>query len=144
VQRSRQTRRPLTIAFFELDRSRDFVLQLGPAGMNEMIYSLRDALAEWSGQQSDAQLVNDSRLAMLWHDCPRSTAVEHARNILAAVRPWSREQFPVSTDLTLSIGLATLEFASKNFPPTDLISGAERCLSAAQLSGGNTVKSIEF
>ena len=47
-------------------------------------------------------------------------------------------------DLTLSAGLATLEFAPKNYPARELIDAAQRCLSGAQLSGGDTVKSIEF
>jgi GGDEF domain-containing protein len=144
VHRSRQTRRPLTLAFFELDRASDLILQLGPAGITEVIYSLREVLADWTSQRNEAILVNDSRLAMLWDDCPRSAAVELARNALSAIRPWSRDQFPLSTDLTLSIGLATLDSAPKNFHSSDLISAAHRCLSASQLSGGNTVKSIEF
>ena len=103
VQRSRQTRRPLTLAFFELDRASELMLELGPAGMTEATYSLREILADWTSQRTEAHLVNDSRLAMLWDDCPRNAAVELARQALAAIRPWSREQFPLSTDLTLSI-----------------------------------------
>jgi hypothetical protein len=60
------------------------------------------------------------------------------------VRSWSREQFPLGSDLTLSAGLATLQCASKNYPASELITAAERCLTGAQLSGGDTVKSIEF
>ena len=119
-------------------------MQLGPTGTTEAAYTLRAALADWTGQRGDAHLVSDSRFAMLWDDCSRSDAVRFARHILTTVKPWSRAEFPPASNLTLSAGLATLEFAPKNYPASDLISSSERCLSAAQLSGGDTVKSIEF
>ena len=68
------------LAFFELDRASDLILQLGPAGITEVIYSLREVLADWTSQRNEAILVNDTRLAMLWDDCPRSAAVELARS----------------------------------------------------------------
>jgi PleD family two-component response regulator len=81
---------------------------------------------------------------MLLADCSRSEAVNICRSVLACVSPLSRDRFPLGAGLTVSIGLATLESVPKNFPANDLIEGAERCLSAAELSGGNTVKSIEL
>jgi GGDEF domain-containing protein len=143
VQHSRQTRTPLTLALFEIDRFPDVLIQLGPAGTIEVAYGLRNALADWTGQRTEALLVSDSRLAMLWGECPRSDAVQFARYILTTVRSWSRERFSLTSDLTLSAGLATVESAPKNYSSSELISSAERCLSAAQLSGGNTVKSID-
>src|SRR5439155_20080772 len=144
VQRSRQTRQPLTLALFEIDRFSDLLVQAGPTGRKEVTYSLRCALADWANQQDEAILVSDSRLAMVWEDCPRSDAVQLARDCLAAAREWSRERFPLSCDLTLSVGVATLEFAPKNYPCQDLIDAAQRCLIGALLSGGDTVKSIAF
>jgi hypothetical protein len=46
--------------------------------------------------------------------------------------------------MTLSAGLATLEVPPRNFQPHQLIDAAWRCLSGAQLSGGDTLKSIAF
>ena len=46
--------------------------------------------------------------------------------------------------MTLSRGLATLEVPPRNYPPADMLAAAERCLAAAQLSGGNTTKSIDL
>ncbi|MGH7193244.1 MAG: hypothetical protein ACREJM_06870, partial [Candidatus Saccharimonadales bacterium] len=46
--------------------------------------------------------------------------------------------------LSVSVGLATAAAPAKNFNPTDLIRSAERCLSTAQFSGGNCVKTIEI
>jgi HD-like signal output (HDOD) protein/GGDEF domain-containing protein len=144
VQRSRQSRRPLTLALFEIDRFEDLLVQTGPAGMIEIAHSLRCALADWANQREEAILVSDSKLAMVWEECPRSDAVQLARDCLAAAHDWSQDRFQLSCALSLSAGLATLEFAPKNYPRQELIDAAQRCLNGAQLSGGDTVKSIAF
>jgi GGDEF domain-containing protein len=144
IQRSRQSRSPLTLALFEMDNFSDLLMQAGPAAMTELAYALRYALADWTASTAEARLVSDSRMAMVWENCSRSEALGRARDSLCAVGDWSREQFELSVDITLSVGVATLEVAPKNYPPQELIDAAERCLSGAQLSGGNSVKSIAF
>jgi HD-like signal output (HDOD) protein len=144
IQRCRQNRAPLSLVLFEIDRFSDLLLPLGPAKTADLVYRLQAALAAWCVNRAEAIVVSDSRLAMLWEACPRSDGVRQARAILSAVKPWSRGEFPLASELTLSGGLATLECASKNYPPSELIDAAERCLVGAQLSGGDTVKSIAF
>jgi HD-like signal output (HDOD) protein/GGDEF domain-containing protein len=144
IQRSRQTRTPLTLAICEIDHFADVLMQLGPVGATQATSALESELVNWTSQRCTSLLISDSQVAVLWENCPRSDALQLARSILAKIRPWSQEQFAVPAELTLSIGLATLEFASKNYPAQDLIDAARRCLSAVQLSGGNTVKSIAF
>ena len=90
-------------------------------------------LAQWNDQCAPI-LLSDSRLALLWEDSSRSEALQMARELLVTVRR--------SSSVSMSIGLATLEFAPKNYPARQLVEAALGCLSAAQLSGGNTVKSI--
>jgi hypothetical protein len=143
VHHARQSRTPLTLALLEIERFGDLLLELGPAGAIELTHALRCVLPQWSGQRSEALLVSDNRLAVLWN-CGRNEGVRMARSICGSVGAWSRSAFPLHSDVTLSAGLATLEFAPKNFPPGDLLEAATRCLSGALLSGGNTVKSIEF
>jgi GGDEF domain-containing protein len=144
VQRSRQARQPLTLALFEIDHFSDLLVQTGPSEMTEIAHSLRCALADFANQQHEAILISDSRLAMVWEECSRSDAVQLARDCLATVRDWSHDRFVLSCEVTLSAGLATLEFAPKNYPPQELIEAAQRCLVGALLSGGDTVKSIAF
>lgn len=143
IQRCRQSRQPLSLALFQIDRFADLLLSLGPAGATELTHWLRSALSDWTGQRSAATLVSDSALALVLEDCPRSEAVRLARHVLTAVKPWTGARFG-GVELTLSAGLATLEFPPKNFPPDELIGGAQRCLGGAELSGGDTVKSIEL
>jgi len=143
VQHSRQTRRPLTLALVELDRFADVLMQLGPALAREALLNFREVLLEWTEQHGEPMILSDSQIAMLWEDCPRNEAVRLAREVMANVQMWSAGQFKLHNDLTVSFGLATLEFAPKNYPIRKLIDAAYRCLSSSQLSGGNTVKSIE-
>jgi len=44
----------------------------------------------------------------------------------------------------VSVGIASVTLPPKNFPPLDLMSAAQRCLSAAQSSGTSVVKSLEI
>ena len=46
--------------------------------------------------------------------------------------------------LKLDMGVATVVQLPKNFPPRDLLDGADRCLYASHASGGGVVKSIEI
>src|SRR5439155_18600042 len=131
---------PLTLALFAIDRFGDLLVQACPSGVMEIAHPLRCVLADWANQQNEAILVSDSRLAMVWEECSRSDAVQLARDCLAATRDWSQDRFILSCDVTLSAGLATLEFAPKNYPPQELIDAAQRCLMGALRSGGDTVK----
>jgi HD-like signal output (HDOD) protein len=144
LARCRQARTALTLAVFEIDHFNDLVLQIGPSAIGAFAGALKSAIGDWTGQRNDTLRTNYNRLAILLHGCARNEGVRLARSVLTCVGPWSRDQFGLSTGATLSIGLATLESVPKNFPASDFIEGCQRCLSAAQLSGGNTVKSIEF
>jgi len=143
ISRCRQSRQPISLALFQIDSFGDLLLHLSPGRTTELTHWLRSALAEWTGQRAAAMLVSDSSLAVILEDCPRSEAVRLARHVLTAVKPWAGARFE-SVELTLSAGLATLEFPPKNFLPQELIDGAQRCLSGAALSGGDTAKSIEL
>jgi GGDEF domain-containing protein len=133
IGQSRQNRLPLMLAILEIDGFSDLLVRMGPANAGDLIFELRERLVEWNDQCAPI-LLSDSRLAMLWEDSSRSESLQMARELLVKVRR--------SSSMSLSIGLATLEFAPKNYPARHLVAAALGCLSAAQLSGGNTVKSI--
>lgn len=144
IATGRQKRLPVALALFEVDRFGDVLMQLGAGGTMEAMHLLRDAIAEWAGSSSQSILVSDSRVALLCCGSTRREAVELARQALTVIKPWSRQQFPLSFELTLSCGLAALEVPSHNFPSGDMLAAAERCLTAAQLSGGGAVKSLDL
>ena len=119
------------------------LVQFGPVGISELTHWLRLALAEWTGERTEAVLVSESCYALVWDDCPRNEGVCLARQALKEVKPWSRHRLAGQAAVVLSAGLATVEAPPKNYPPQELIDAAQRCLGGAQLSGGDTVKSIE-
>ena len=87
----------------------------------------------------------DATFALVWEDCSRSDAVQAIREILSQTKTWRLPGRGMAAGkLTLSGGVATLAFPPRNFPPQQLIDAARRCLSGALLSGGDTLKSIEF
>ena len=145
ISRCRQARQPLSVALAEIDRYQNLLLQISPAGASEVMHRLTAAVQQWSGRNTLVAEVADGVLALIWENCPRTEATSTSREMLRQIKRWSipllaREQI----ELSLSIGLATLNLPAKNYPPEQLVAAAERCLSGAQLSGGNTVKSIEY
>ena len=144
MQRCRQARCPLSLALFQIDGFGELLLHVGPGVGMELTHWLRAALSEWTsaagaGDAAQRQLAGRGAGRL---PAERSRAAL-ARHLLEAVKPWAAGRFE-SVKLTLSAGLATLEFPPKNFPPHELIEGALRCLGGAELSGGDTVKSIEL
>jgi HD-like signal output (HDOD) protein len=81
-------------------------------------------------------LEGESRLAILLPDCERHTAVALAQQLL-------REARRLPKTPRLGLGIATATVVNKHFAPQVLLDAATRCLGAAQLSGGNTLKSID-
>jgi HD-like signal output (HDOD) protein len=144
VQRCRQARCSISLALLAIDDYSNVLLQLGPSQATELTQWLRIALADWTGQRAPAMLVGESCFALVWEDCPRSDAVQFVRHALATAKEWWVERPGSRFELTISAGLATLEYPPRNFPPNQLIDAGERCLAGAQLSGGDSLKSILF
>ena len=86
----------------------------------------------------------DCCFAVVMEDCDRPLAVELARRLVHGLREWSQKRDQHMPQVSVSAGLATLGLPPKNFPAHELIEAAQRCLSAAQLSGGDVVKSIDM
>ena len=82
--------------------------------------------------------VKNGFAAILLSDCERARGIELAQQLLRAVR----KLLSCETTSGVSIGLATVEMAAKNFSAQKLLSAAEGCLQSAHTSGGRTVKSI--
>jgi HD-like signal output (HDOD) protein/GGDEF domain-containing protein len=137
IQHARQGRQPVNLAVLELDDFSRLIVRWGPERAGELIFELRQWLSE-RDEQCSPLLLSDSRLAIIWENTSRGEAVDISREILENIH----SEFGLPNEFSLSIGLAALEFAPKNYPPRQLVEAAFSCLSAAQLSGGGTVKSI--
>lgn len=89
--------------------------------------------------------LTDGSVAVVLGDCDRQHAVRLAQQILDAWRRHAESgNAAVGGGWSLSIGLAALALAPRNFPAQELLTSASRCLSGAQSSGGNCLKSMEL
>ena len=143
IGRCRGARCSISLALVQIDNYHQLLLQLGPEAFALLVHNVQTGLAEWTTQRAPVSLIGECDYALVWEDCSRSDAVQCMRRALAHAKAWWESQgSPI--ELTLSAGLATLEFPPRNFPPRQLIDSAQRCLDGAQLSGGDTLKSIVF
>ncbi|MEM8944251.1 MAG: HDOD domain-containing protein [Planctomycetota bacterium] len=76
----------------------------------------------------------------------RHEAVQLSEETLSRIERMVRrlEEQGTRLEFVSSAGVASVALPPKNFPPQDLLETAERCLSAAQSSGVNVVKSLEI
>ncbi len=142
---SRQQWSELSLMLAELDQLDQLAATCGPVMANQLI-ELLDAC--WQ-PLADAAAVPvsraDGRLAVILPSIDRRQAVEHGNMLVRALSEKMGQTLGESLSIpTLSIGIASITAIPKNFPPTDLIEAAERCLYGAQTCGGNAVKSIEI
>jgi PleD family two-component response regulator len=145
INRCRLARGPLSLALFEVDQFSELLLQLGPTGASDLVHWLRRDLGAWAGQRSPAFLLKEATFAMVWENSSRGDAAQTIRQVQQNIATWRVPgEIEPETEISLSIGVATLALPPKNFPPDQLIEAAQRCLSGARLSGGGTTKSIEF
>lgn len=86
----------------------------------------------------------DWGFAVILPNCERSAAVDSAHRVISQLKELLPHAGDRKPSLSLSAGIGTVSLPPRNFPPTDLLNGAARCLSGAQVSGGGVVKSIEI
>lgn len=141
----RQHRHPLSVLLAEVDNFDQWVLTRGMPGTLSLMDRLQQVLASELDPGSSCVHLGDSHFALVLVDYDRQASLDAARHIGRRVHELGQPLLEGATPvLSLSIGLASLNVPPKNFPASELISAARRCLSAAQLSGGNSVKSIEL
>jgi HD-like signal output (HDOD) protein/GGDEF domain-containing protein len=139
----RQARCPLSLVLVELDRFKEIASLQTPAEISHVLARLEASTSSIDHPGAVCTRLNDSRLALVVADCDRSAAVALGQQILRGICPAPGADLAATGTPTLSVGVSTVTMASKNFPPAELLTAATRCLDAAKLSGGNTLKSID-
>ena len=145
VAGARQTRCPLSLLLVQIDNFDDLIITRGVEGASAMT-RLLEAVVRAVNEGGGACLPTDEAgFAAIWENCDRQQGVELGRKLVAGIRDWSKQRGEeCGLSMTVSAGVATVTLPPKNFPAQDLIEAAQRCLYAAQSSGGDGLKSIGF
>jgi HD-like signal output (HDOD) protein/GGDEF domain-containing protein len=139
----RQGRQPLSLVLVEIDHFASLARTLGPVAAEQRVADLGQICSGCDLPGASLLQARQACFALVLPDCDRAEAVTVADDILHRVRQ-EPGQRPGTVGLggSVSVGAATVPLPPKNFRVDDLIDSASRCLSTAQLSGGNTLKSI--
>lgn len=132
----RAQRRPLSLLLIEWSGIDGPASAAGPTPAASAAAILRPFLAELIDERCSVLPLTEASVAMVIRDCARPQALELARRLLDLAGLGVPRH-------TISIGVASLAMALRNFASEDLESAARRCLFAARQSGGGMVKSID-
>lgn len=145
VSRCRKVRSSATLMLVELDQLNDGTTECQQDVEMAVVRQLGVALQEIVGDAGVPLEIENGRFAVLLRGVDRPTAVELAWRTIDGVRHWPNLRSGNSqVAVSVSIGLATLSMAPRNFPAEEMLIAAERCLTGVRLSGGDGVKSIDI
>jgi HD-like signal output (HDOD) protein len=140
----RQRRAPLALLLVQLDRSEALTRQPSLAlsqavqGLNSICYGVDHA-------ELHCHKLAPGCMAVVLAGCERQQAVRLGHQMFSAWQQFAENSHGTRlAGTSISIGLAAIAVLPRNFPPQDLLASAARCLSGAQSSGGNCLKSIEL
>lgn len=143
VYACRQSRWALSLALVEIDHFPELVIKHGPRQANRMARLVHDACRRLDVRQVGCLSLRHDSFGVTLPNCDRHQAAKICDALVQEVRHLAPLEIAESgVPLTVSVGLASVEILPKNFAPKELVDSATRCLSAARLSGGNTLKSI--
>ncbi len=145
VTACRQSRWPLSLLLVDLGQAEDLLMSLGPEGFAGLHRFLEKACREVDHPSATYMPLGESAFAIILPDCERQTAVRLGNQLIDRVRYGSvgrrREQQPKPQ---VGVGAVTVSLPPRNFPATDLLVAADRCLYGSHASGGGVVKSLEI
>ena len=145
IETGRQQREPVTLVLVQVDHFSQLVFTQGIERATQLLKLLEHVITTFAGNRGSCTLVGEARFALIWDGCDRREGNEFAKQVVRGVREWGQQRVEGRTAaFSLSAGLATVTLPTRNFPSRELITAAERCLSAAVGSGGDCVKSIEL
>jgi HD-like signal output (HDOD) protein/GGDEF domain-containing protein len=142
----RKSRTPVSLALVQLDNGDAIRTRYGADRMADLLSGVKSLVCDAvdGDYPAAAVAVSDMRLAVIFAGLDRQEAIVVGRQILDGVRRWSESGLERALSLSVSIGLASLPMAPRNFPAMEMVLAAERCLHGVQLSGGDGFKSIEI
>lgn len=139
----RQGRCALSLLLVEIDRFDQTSALLGPVEAEQRVERLRRACGRLDLPHAVFLPVRSACMAVVLPDYDRSQAAQLGNQLVrTATHYLASPHGETPHSGTVSVGVATVGLPPKNCRPEELVDAALRCLSAAELSGGNTLKSI--
>ncbi len=144
IAECRENRQPISLVVVALDRFAEIAKTVGTTESRRLV-QLVSLLCGRVEHASTVQLKTDEySFALVLTNCDRPAAGEIGHELLREVRRLCEKHADLaSARLGVSVGVATAATPPKNFSASLLIQSARRCLDAAQLSGGNAMKTID-
>lgn len=141
----RSARRPLSLLLVKLSSGEEMLTTCEP----QELAAARRLLGKVCGQLDHPGAIclphTEFGYALILPAAERALAVELGNELVRAARGVAATGATVEKEwLKIDVGVASIAQLPKNFPPRDLLDGADRCLYASHASGGGVVKSIEI
>jgi HD-like signal output (HDOD) protein/GGDEF domain-containing protein len=140
----RQRRAPVSLVLVQLDQY-DELAGRGAAEAEQAVNRLYSICQGLDHGELRCHRLPRGSVSLVLANCERRQAVRLVQQLLDS---WRRLADGARTaawaGTSISIGLAAVALAPRNFPAQELVTSAARCLSGAQSSGGNCFKSIEL
>jgi GGDEF domain-containing protein len=141
----RPARRPLSLLLVKLSASETISDEGSQQDLDTAHHVLTQVCARLDYPGTISLPHTESGFALILPDAERQQAVELGNDLIRAARKLAATAGVERKDwLKLDVGVASIAQLPKNFPPRDLLAGADRCLYASHASGGGVVKSIEI
>ena len=145
VATCRNYRAPLSLLLVEVDHYETILVSHGALGAERIVQAVGNVCRAVDHPHSACVQTREVQFAVVLPNCDRRQAVNLANELLERGRAiTAAPSSESSATITLSVGVSSVATPPKNFPAVELARSAERCLSGARLSGGNSVKSIEI
>ncbi|MGO9114550.1 MAG: HDOD domain-containing protein [Thermoguttaceae bacterium] len=145
VAACRPARRPVSLLLVKLSAGAELLTACGP----QEIATIRQVLGNVCHRSDHPGAIclphTEFGYALILPGAERQQAIELGNDLIRAVRTLAMSAGVTQKEwLNLDVGVATVAQPPKNFPPRDLLDGADRCLYASHASGSGVVKSIEI
>jgi len=139
----RQSRCPLSVLLVQLEEHDD-PFSAHPILFEQFRKRLEAACRGLDHPGLICQPDGSAGLLLILPDCDRQEAVRCGQGLIDQARSWASGPALDAPAWGISVGVATVSLAPKNFAPARLVEAARRCLYGSHASGGGVVKSIEI
>ncbi len=140
----RATRHDLSVLLLEIEDYQQLLLMQGLERVSQMMDAIPRMICQHCEQTGPCIRTTDTRFAIVLAGHDRRQAITVSKSLLVCLSAWSVEPNRLSYPIRCSIGVAAADMPGRSYTPSEFIEAAERCLFAAQASGGGMVKSIDI